>query len=64
MSLGNKIWASGAGVAAILSYTIHQDLFWAFVHMLFGWLYIVYVMVNVYFETHPDVLDLLRRGNM
>jgi len=32
----------GSLFAVILSWTVNHSVFWAFIHLLFGWLYVAY----------------------
>ena len=35
----------GAALAIVISWTSNGSLFWALVHALFGWIYVVYALV-------------------
>lgn len=43
----------GSLIAIFLSYAINQSFWWAVLHMLFGWTYIVYAL---FFRFHDIVV--------
>ena len=36
----------GSALAMVVSYTAWRSIFWAIVHGLFGWLYVIYYVIR------------------
>ena len=36
----------GSALAMVISYTAWQSIFWAIVHGLFGWVYVIYYVLK------------------
>ncbi|MBD3110561.1 hypothetical protein IEO70_19725 [Bacillus sp. AGMB 02131] len=36
----------GAALAITISWSLHQSVFWAIIHGLFSWLYVIYYLIT------------------
>jgi hypothetical protein len=59
----NEAAASGYGlgsiIALIVSAVLNKSLFWAFLHFLCGWFYLVYVLIYRVHEVLPAFKQIL-----
>lgn len=38
----------GSALAIAISWSLHKSIFWACVHGVFGWIYVIYYAINNY----------------
>jgi len=46
MSKGGAGVTVGAAIAVVVSWSLNHSILWAFVHSLFGWLYVIYAAIK------------------
>ena len=49
----------GAVLALLISVAINKSFWWAIVHMLFGWFYVLYALVTQGKQIVPGFISLL-----
>ena len=45
---GSGFWVFGSALAMILSYTQNTSIFWAIVHGILSWFYVIYRIIVMY----------------
>lgn len=49
----------GAILAILISVALNKSFLWAFVHMIFGWFYVIYALISYGTEIIPALKTML-----